>query len=440
MVTIDQRELMSEVDSFNHDYDRNGVNKLKEGLQSIIKCCERGLKCHWNVMGYGRCFYVLTDKTSREWYSDNQNWSYVTHGTIMLLNLFKRNCDIINQVLKVMIIVDGEGYDHNFSYYDKDCITGCESFEEYLCKYGCSLFDHKRTNQPKKVIVVIFEKIMKDHVKGNWLRCVWEFRFFSIIKPIRNKFWKLFVSWASVANDKIRNISHVYQPMVRFTRRILFSPHNQLSTRLKGRNIYISYLNQHVYNRSINHAVDYLYGIGKKQDEGKMVKQEHLSCLEEKQENQSPKKKNVTRKYSRNKPKIRSKRKEVKENEYQGSNDDESHLDDICDSNHETVLKQGNDGDLDARQTNDDKNHNSNPTRGQKRKRSEMVDDESVLSAVCLRSDGKFANVMFNGNKRRKLTHSSQSVTSQYYIKDTFYNPRLPQEKKVSATSSVCCT
>ena len=558
--------LMSEVHSFNRDYDREGVNKLKEGMQRILKFCERGLKCHWNVLGNGGCFFVLIDKKSREWYSDKENWSHVSHGTIMLLNLFKINCDIIYQVLKAMIIVDGEGYDRDFSYWDEDGITKCETFEEYLRKYGCSLFNHKFNQQPKKKITQIFETIMKEYAGRTWIKYDWDFRFFSNSRP-KDDHWEKFVAWASIANEPIRNLTHVFHPMVRFSRRILFVEGKSKLTRLKKRDIKISYKSQQAYNESLDFAVAHVHKIGILQDKGistKSIKKQNLSSLlsslEEDELQSLPsssskkkkRKKKISGKQRRNKAKIRNKIQEINENdslsdeerkeieilsvqqhqssslskkkkakirfsrkgrrnksdmrsnkekdirigqmpeetgdggisediqeddslsEEQIEEDEKQSLDDykldsndICNNDEEIglneglivynntpvndvglmALSEGNNNLLTAQSNNNkNRNYNGNSTRrAQKRTISEMDDDVTVLSPISFPSNGKFARVMFNGNKRRKLKYSGQSLYSQLqmsqcYIKHTFYNPRSPQERKVSPTSSVCST
>ena len=463
MAKLSEEKLMEPVHSFNRDYNKRGVRDLKKGIEDIIKFCKRGLKNHCYVMGSERIFFVLIDEESQRWYSDNQNWSHVIHGTILLMNIFKINCDVIHEVLRVMVIVDCQGYDHNFLYYDEDGITQCETFKDYLMEYGCSLFDHKSTRQPDKDIVAIFICIMEDHSGKSWLRKIWEYRFFSTMEPVE-EYWKKFIKYASIANDRLRNVIHVHEPMVRFSRRILFVQGNQNRAILKEKTIKISYRSQQAYNDSMNVAVDHLYKIGKEQDK-KTLEKRHadLSSLlseeeqeegesedngsllsSEEEENQSTKNKNY--KDRKHKRKKRNDKKEEDELSSEEEEKDEQQVsdndgqDDESYSNDNNTMNHGNDGDSIIEELNNNINDNNSNSTRKKGKRTifEIGDgDKTVSSPVSIINNDEFTSFVVNGHKRRKLIQSEHEELV-HYIEDPFYNPRIPNKKRLTLTSSVC--
>ena len=459
---------MRQVREFNKDYDAKGIRNLKAGLEKITNFCARGIKCHINVIGGGH-FFVLCDEASKSWYMDETNWKYVSQGSILIFNIFKNNAEVINEVLKVIRIVDDVKNEENFRSYDEYNITRCETMKDFIIKFGPQLFDHKRTRQPKKQIREIFMNIIKKNsTRPNFLKKQWEFRFFSTNTP-NSLYFERFLWWASQTDPRISNVVHVFHPILRFCRRILFVPNNQREARLKGKTIKISYATQDDYDKSMKVAIKYVWGIGKQQDKSslerikkKMAKaslvlEENESLKEEEKEYSSLlSQKKTNGKYNKKRTKEEEEEDSELTEEEEGENSDtgvENKNNNIGEVHmkQEQIINGGGDNlsplhalenELDGDDAtmmvmdylngyNRDYNQSDNGKKISRRKRRlSEVYEVTALSPISTQNDEVY-------KKKRKLMASDDDTLTRCLMQHTDIKSRLPEEK-LSISSLVC--
>lgn len=478
MSELDIDHAMQEMlDEFNKKYDHSGIAKLDIKALDLRLYCAEGLKTQVYVIG-ANDFFPLRDEPSRQFYLNQKNWECVAFGGILIQNLFINNATILHEILEVQEKLDLlEDYEKDYLFYDPDKIAGrkVDTFESFLMKYGPSLLDHKRANRPDKSIVNIFNKIMNENSKReNFIKYWWEFRFFSMNQP-KTRNWKMFINFAGEKDDRFCNKTHVYDPIVRFSRRILFLQTDEKTTKMKLKSWKIDYSSQEDYNASIRKAVAHLWKIGKAQDK---------MCLSKRH----AKKKKAMKKDKNQKNKvIPSDTEEDEESESSRSTDGGQDGDNESDyssydsdrSNGDSASTDGDDEDGDTnmggksndeetinkhrnkkrlirggmkrrannglltqtsyREDNNNNKHNHNNNNNnhnhnnRKRPLSQIDSDDDVQSYFS-----------FNGNKRRKLNPEYQGrgikIINEFPIslQNSVYKPRINSSPECATTETVC--